>query len=77
MKVKIGEYEIEIKAKRPDNKTFNSMDTMIFLNELVLIYSDAFVRKDMDGYQAIANDYRNKQKDIYDTLASQGFYKNF
>ena len=77
MKIKIGDYEVEIKAKGVYNKEkFNKQDTMSFLNELSIVYTDSSKFNMGQGYQALAKCYNESGKEIYETLVTLGLYEN-
>lgn len=74
MIIKIGEYEIDIKAKEGKSKNFNKADTQQFLNELVFVYFNASVRQKTDGFAYHAQDYNAKAIQIGEALTADNFY---
>ena len=76
MKIKIGEFEVEIKAKGiVSREKYNEEDTQFFLNELSVVYQDAATFEDGQGYQAHARNYNTKSMNIYKKLCELGAYK--
>lgn len=77
MKLKIGDYEIEVTARRsfssPD-VDYNRTDTGYFLNNIATAYrvaSDRFTETDQPE---LASDFYEKFMDIYRALDKAGFY---
>lgn len=77
MKVKVGNYDIDIKVK---NTLFsdrnNLMDTISFLNEVSLAFGHAAEEFEASKRSAIAEDFNNKSNDIYQALKAVGAYKD-
>lgn len=77
MKLIIGEYEVEIKAKDTRFKSrFNLDDTMSLLNMLSIYASEARDHYNMNGYDGLANTANKYGRDIYTALKEKGAYKD-
>lgn len=75
MKIKIGEFEVEVKAKGiVSSEKYNERDTQFFLNELSVVYREAAMFQEGQGRQAIARNYNTKSKDLYTKLLEMGVY---
>lgn len=76
MKIIVGEFEVEVKAKGiVSREKYNEKDTEFFLNELSVVYQDAATFEEGQGYQAHARNYNTKSMDIYKQLLKMGAYK--
>lgn len=77
MKLNIGNYTVEVKAK---NTTFsernNLMDTIAFLNTASIAFSRAAEVYKSKGHNAIAADFDKMGDDIYAALKAAGAYKD-
>lgn len=74
MKLTIGEYEVEIKAKNTSRDRFNQEDTFNFLNELAIAFSEAGKWNQIQGYDSFTKRFEEKDKDIYKFLSDKGLY---
>lgn len=74
MKLVIGEYEVEVKAKLDYKKTYSKEDTNDFLNLLAIICGDASRFEQGQGVQSFAKKFDKMDKDIYRFLSEQGVY---
>ena len=59
MVVKLGEYTVEIKAKRQKAR-FNRNDTIAFLNHLACMAWDAYDYNTAEGYESLAEENRKE-----------------
>ena len=76
MKLMIGDFEVDIKAKVPQrNARNNLLDTMYFLNNLSIAFGEASAKYKIDGYPALAKEFNEASHQIYDTLEKIGAYK--
>ena len=75
MKVIIGGYEVEIKAKKYAGGRFNKEDTMEVLNRLSVYALKAEENYQDAGFPGIARAARNDKRNIAAVLMSNGFYK--
>lgn len=76
MKLRIGDFEIEIKARNTKLKheTMNKKDTMEFLNEMSLAYSavsDCYENNFGERWES----FDNKAEEVYRFLNIRGYYK--
>lgn len=78
MKLIIGEYEVEIKAKDTSLKTsrYNLDDTMALLNTLSIYAAEARNHYTASSYDALAKTAGKYSVDIYTALKEKGCYKN-
>ena len=76
MKITIGNYEVDIKAKKEYNSKMNQKDVEFLLNELCIVYNEAGTFNACQGYQGIAKDYHQKSNEIYKQLQDVGAYNN-
>lgn len=74
--IKLENYTVEVNAKSTYNEKNSKEQTMYFLNELSIVYSQAAEFNSGNGWQAIAKDYQKKAIAIHDMLAEMGFYDN-
>ena len=76
MKLMIGDFEVDIKAKVPQrNARNNLLDTMYFLNNLSIAYAEASAKYKIDGYPVLAKKFNKASHQIYETLEKIGAYK--
>ena len=75
MKLTIGDYEVEIKAKSAYATKANKNDTMNLLNELAIALSEAYLRDKELGLFGMANANKELHDDIYNFLDKNGAYK--
>lgn len=77
MKLKIGDYEIEVTARRsfgaPDVE-YNRQDTGYFLNNIATAYREASENFTKADQPELASDFYEKFMDIYHALDKAGFY---
>lgn len=73
MKVKILDYEIEVKAKGYGSNRFNKQDTLAFLCALNVELSQAEDKERESGYTAWA-DVTGKSFDNIDALLKENHY---
>jgi hypothetical protein len=74
MTVKIGDFEVEIKAKQGENQKGNAEDTKSFLNVISSALWESSLKNDKEGFKVIAECHRDMANDIYDYLDEFGFY---
>ena len=76
MKLTIGNYEVEVKAKGYGASKMNAEDTQYFLN---MIASDLYCagrQRESEGYKALAQDSYDRANEIHDALDAKGFYND-
>ena len=76
MKIKIGEYEVNISAKNVYSERANKKDTMALLNFLSICCSEAadhYLETGCHGLSRSANEYGD---DIFEALKNAGCYDN-
>ncbi len=77
MKLNIGEYTVEIKAKQTAlSERNNLMDTITFLNRTSMAFDRAAEAYRAKGYNAISADFEKMGNDIYAALTAAGAYKD-
>lgn len=77
MKVTIGEYEVEVKAKKTFFRDkFNKADTESFLLDCALAFMEASDFCKMQGRQTMAKDNLDKWRNIHDALEEAGYFKD-
>lgn len=77
MKLTIGEFTVEVKAKNTAlSERNNLMDTITFLNRASIACDRAAEVYDSKGYPALAEIYRKMGSDIYAALTAAGAYKD-
>lgn len=74
MKLKIAEWEVEIKAHNEFSQRHNKYDVMSLLNEISLICDYASQYMKQDGCESISRRYYNIGDDIYRALKENGAY---
>ena len=74
MKLKIGEYEVEIKAHTIWSQRNNKNDVMSLLNEISLICDKASREAKQNGCETLSRRYYNLGDDIYRALKEAGAY---
>lgn len=74
MKLKIGKYEVEIKANLDGNEEGNLEDTKAFLNLVSSAFWSASAENMRAGLDGCADFHRDMANDIYDHLDEMGFY---
>ena len=77
MKLIIGEYEVEIKAKDTRfNSRCNLEDTMSLLNTLSIFASEARDHYTATNYDSLAKMADKYGRDIYTAIKEKGCYKD-
>ena len=81
MTININGYEVEIKAKYTNygslhNTRMNKHDAMSIINQIAIWASEASIRYERIGCLAIARTAEVASKDMYNTLAKNGYFKN-
>ena len=77
MKLNIGEYTVEIKAKHTAlSKRNNLMDTLNFLNRASMAFDRASEMYKAQGYNVISANFEKMGNDIYAALTAAGAYKD-
>lgn len=74
MTVKIGDYEVKVKAKQGESEKCNIEDTKSFLNAISSALWSASSMNDKEDFKVIAGYHRDMANDIYDYLDALGFY---
>ena len=72
--IKIGAFEVEVKASLEGNGKANNKDTIYFLNELSLVYQYAAELNKLQGYDGHAKDFKSKSDEIFQFLKKIGVY---
>ena len=75
MKIKFGNFELDLTAKYSFNKRANKGDLVSVLNELSLVYSEAARYNEVIHANAVAKDYKKKADQLYDLCMKMGAYK--
>ena len=76
MKLTIGNYEVEVKAKGCGASRMNAEDTQYFLN---MIASDLYCagrQRESEGYKALSGESYKMAEQIHDFLSDKGFYND-
>lgn len=76
MKLTVANYEIEIKAKQTWENRNNEQALMYFLNQVSLAFLEASEHMEEHGKDALAEDYKEKWRDIYKAIEARGFFDN-
>lgn len=75
MKITMGEYEIDIKAKQVRyHDRMNKADTLDFLNTVAVILGAAVEHYDKKGLFALKKYYYNMHSELHDQLDAAGLY---
>lgn len=76
MKLTIGDYDVEIKAKKYGDK-FNKQDTLDFLNTLAIATAEcAFYHRDYFKQQdSIYDEFYNMSLEIHNFMEAKGAFK--
>ena len=72
--IKLENYTVEVNARGHFDNKNSKEQTMYFLNELSLVYTQAADFCRGQGWQAVAKDYQKKSNALHDMLADLGFY---
>jgi len=72
IKVRIGSYDVEISAH---NWIMEENDTLGFLNELSIIYSEAAKKMISDGYDIVGGHYEHVAHTIFEVCKENGLYE--
>lgn len=73
MKLVVGDYEVEIKAKRKFEEKNSKQSAMYFLNDISILCSEASAHYRELGLTALDNWAREMGKEIHNTLKENGF----
>ena len=77
MKLKAGNYAIDIKVKNVNfSERNNLMDAISFLNMASIAFQKAADAYKADGREFIASDFEQISNDIYAALKAAGAYKD-
>ena len=76
MKLTIGDYEVEIKAKWRGAERMSKENTMYFLNMIASEMYAASRQRESEGYMALAEESTKMANEIHNLLDSKGFYDN-
>lgn len=74
MKLRIGDYEVEVKAKNAYSKRFNKKDTMAVLNLLAIYAAEASNRYEVINMNALQRMAKEVHNNIFQKLDSMGYY---
>ena len=72
--IKLENYTIEVNARYTNNDKNSKEQTLYFLNELAIVYSQAAEFNRGQGWQASADKYQRKAFALHDMLADLGLY---
>lgn len=75
MKIRIGEYDVEIKVSRNGGKA-NKQDAYYFLNDISLWAGQTVEKWYKEGADAIAKEANGCSNDIHSFLEARGLYEN-
>ena len=77
MKLMIGEYEVDIKAKNTNwNAKYNKDDTNRILLDMALAFFEASEFCQMQGRHTTSIDNMDKWRNIHDALEEAGYFKD-
>ena len=76
MRVQLGEFEIEVKAKHTTDKKFSKQKTLSFINELACAFNEAAKGYRYNGYTALAERADTFSDNAHDFCAENGAYDN-
>lgn len=77
MKLNIGEFTVDVKAKHTTfSERNNLMDTINFLNKASIAFAKAAAEYNSKGYIALSEDFDKMGNDIYAALKAAGAYKD-
>lgn len=74
MRLTIGDYEVEVKARSLYNEKMNAKDTQYFLNRLSSSLYQASLKNTDLGWEFRAEDDLKMSNQIYEALDAKGFY---
>lgn len=74
MKIIMGNYEVEIKAKFITEDRYSKDRTQALLNKLSMVFEDASQFERGQGCPAFSREYHIMSDDIYEQLKEQGCY---
>lgn len=73
MKLKIGNYDVEIKAKNRIVSESEDEDTMYLLNDIAMWACEGAKYNRDRGYTHTSKDYKERWREIVDFLIGEGF----
>lgn len=77
MKVMIGDYEVEIKARKTHFRDkFNKEDTNSFLNTMAIAFYEASNFDRMQGLQTLGECNAEMGRNVHDALEAIGYFKD-
>lgn len=76
MKLTIGDYEVEVKARHMCHDRTNAADAKAFLNHISSSFFQASLKSKELGWEWRAEDETKMAADIYDALDAKGYYDN-
>lgn len=77
MKIKIGEFDVDVKVRRSGRESRASKESAIyFLNQICIWACEASENYEKDGYDALAKLAKERWGEIYDQLKAAGAYDN-
>lgn len=77
MKLNIGEFTVDVKAKNTKlSERNNLMDNISFLNKVSIACARAAECYESKGYPSLAADFEKMGDDIYAALKAAGAYKD-
>lgn len=76
MKLAIGEYEVEIKARNAKwREKANKEDTMSLLGDMAIAFMEASLYDQMQGLQTLSKCNKEKWEAIHNALEEAGYFK--
>ena len=75
MKITLGSFEISISAKYKWQHRQNKETTLLFLNYLSVIFSEASENYEHEGYDHLAKTTGNIRDELYKICNDNGLYK--
>ncbi len=76
MKLTIGNYEVEVKAKWHGAERMSKEDTMYFLNMMASEMYTSSRQREAEGYMALSKESADMANEIHNLLDSKGFYND-
>ena len=78
MKLTIGEFELDVKAKGLSDKAkYNTEDAVFFLNTLLFAFDAASKFEGGQGYKGLEKQFDSYSWEIYNQLKAAGHYDKF
>ena len=74
MKIKIDNFEIDIKAKRDTSDKYNREDTFYFLNMVSMAFSEASEHYEMLKLFGLQKEFHQIDMEIFQYLKDRNYY---